>query len=86
MKTTEIVTELKKSHPKLFNKLSDAKAARLISLAMRHAAKQIEDSTESKLKIQGLGAFVIKPADLEKNKAKRINFKAAKVKPKSKAE
>lgn len=88
MKPIEIVAELKKTNPKLFGQLPEAKAARLVSAVLGYAAKQIQETAEGKVKIAGLGTFNVKEREQEKNgekkTVKRISFNAAKIKAKTK--
>lgn len=89
MKANEIVEQLKQSHPKLFAKLPEGNATKLVNAVLRHTAQQINDANEGTVKVAGLGVFRIKQReqekDGEKRVVKRVSFKIATAK-KTKAE
>jgi hypothetical protein len=88
MKIAEIVEQIKEANPKTLGKLTDAKAARIISAAFAEVGKHVDATTEGAVKIPALGAFAIKQVEREKEgqklTVKKISFRAAK--PKAKAE
>ncbi len=88
MKAIEIVELIKQENPKVLGQMSDDKAAKIVSAALRQINKQLHQATEGSVKILGLGAFGVRQVEREKEgqtqSVKKISFRAAKLKAKAK--
>jgi hypothetical protein len=80
MKIRETVSELIADNEKAFKDIPEARAAKLVQRVLEAIAKEIEDTAEGRVTVQGLGMFVIKNVEREKDGAKatvkRISFRA----------
>lgn len=84
MKAIEIVELIKQENPNTLGKMSDKKAAKVISAALRQISNQLAQASEGTVKIAALGAFAVKQVEREasgkKSTVKKIAFRAAKPK------
>jgi hypothetical protein len=84
MKPIEIVDLIKKEDPKVFERVPDKRAARIIRLALAELGKQIESVDEGSFKVPGLGSFRVRQIEQEKDgrkdMIKRIFFRGSKTK------
>jgi hypothetical protein len=72
MKITEIVTALKTAEPQAVAKIPEPRIVKLIALALRQIAKEIDAATEGKVAVGGFGRFVIKQVEAEKDGKKTM--------------
>jgi hypothetical protein len=79
MKLSEIVEAAKATHPKLFNGLDEKRAAHLASALLGAAGKQIAETADGRIDLEGLGRFIVKKVEVTKDgkkvERKRIVFK-----------
>lgn len=84
MKLIEIVEQIKETNPKILGKLTDAKAAKILSAAFAEISKQLDATDDGAVKVPALGAFAVKQVEREKEgeklTVKKISFRVAKPK------
>ncbi|MBU0689903.1 MAG: hypothetical protein KJ850_03020 [Gammaproteobacteria bacterium] len=82
MKPDEIVEQIKKNKPALFEKVPEKQAVVLIRLALAQIGKQIEATNEGVVKVPGFGNFRVRVVETEKDgekvAVKRVLFNTAK--------
>jgi hypothetical protein len=76
MKVTEILSAAKSAEPRLLEGLSETYESQVATLVLRQIGRQIATTTDGKVVVGGLGTFVIKVVDVEKDgkKSKRKNI------------
>jgi hypothetical protein len=86
MKAIEIVESIKTENPALLGKMPNAKAVKIIKAALVQIGKHIDAEKEGKVKVPGVGKFIIRQVEREKGGQKKtvktIAFRAAKKKVK----
>jgi len=79
MKIRETVSELIADNEKAFKDIPEARVAKLVQRVLEAIGKQIEDTAEGRVTVPGLGMFIIKNVEREKDGAKatvkRITFR-----------
>jgi hypothetical protein len=79
MKIRETVSELIADNEKAFKDMPEARAAKLVQQVLEAIGKQIEETAEGRVTVQGLGMFIIKNVEREKDgtkaTVKRITFR-----------
>ena len=80
MKIRETVSQVMAENEKSFQDIPESRAAKLVQLTLQQIAKQVQDTDEGRVSIQGLGVFVIKNVEREKDgvksTVKRVSFRA----------
>jgi hypothetical protein len=80
MKIRETVSELIADNEKAFKDIPEVRAAKLVQRVLEAIGKQIEETAEGRVTVQGLGMFIIKNVEREKDgvkaTVKRITFRA----------
>lgn len=80
MKIRETVSQVIAENEKSFKDIPEARAAKLVQLTLQQIATQISDTAEGRVSIQGLGVFIIKNVEREKegvkSTVKRVTFRA----------
>lgn len=66
MKISETVSRLIASDEKAFKDIPEARATKLVQLALKEIAKEIDDTDEGRVSVQGLGVFIVKQVEREK--------------------
>ena len=72
MKPMEIVKAIKEETPNLLGKTPDKKAAQIINAALKHIKLEISTAVPGRIVVPGLGVFVVKKVEIEKDGEKRI--------------
>jgi nucleoid DNA-binding protein len=79
MNPIEIVKRIRSTNPKLLDNIADAKVANIIRATLNHIHKDIEETEEGVVVVQGLGRFRIKQIERQKDDTtvivKRVLFK-----------
>lgn len=84
MKTIELAEKIKHENEELLGKMNEKKIAFIVRKALEEIKKQIEETDDSRVVVQGLGAFnvrmVEKEVEGEQEIIKRVLFRSAKEK------
>jgi hypothetical protein len=67
MKIVEIVAAAKAKNPKVFAGVPDARASRIVLLALAEIAKQIDGTVEGPVPVPGFGRFVVRRVQPQAN-------------------
>ena len=80
MKIRETVIQVMAENEKSFQDIPESRASKLVQLTLQQIARQVEETAEGRVTIQGLGVFIIKNVEREKDgvksKARRVSFRA----------
>lgn len=79
MKIRETVSQVMAENEKSFKDIPEARAAKLVQAVLQSIAREVEAAEEGKVTIQGLGVFVVKNVEREKEGVKttkkRVTFR-----------
>ena len=80
MKIRETVSQVMAENEKAFQDIPESRASKLVQLTLQQIAKQVQETDEGRVGIQGLGVFIIKNVEREKDgvksTVKRVTFRA----------
>ncbi len=71
MKTAEIVKAIREQSPKLLGKMPDKKVAQIINAALKQIQEEVSTASAGRVAVPGLGVFVLKTIEREKDGVKR---------------
>jgi nucleoid DNA-binding protein len=79
MKIRETVSQVMADNEKAFKDIPEARAAKIVQMALQAIARQVEETDEGRINVQGFGVFIIKNVEREKEgvtaKQKRVTFR-----------
>jgi hypothetical protein len=79
MKIRETVSQVMSENEKSFQDIPESRASKLVQLTLQQIAKQVQETDEGRVSIQGLGVFIIKNVEREKDgvksTVKRVSFR-----------
>lgn len=73
MNPVELVELIKRSNPRVLGKVPDKRAAAIIRAAMQGLVAKIKATDEGEVKVPGLGRFVVKRTEREKDGHKIVD-------------
>ena len=71
MKTAEIVKAIREQSPKLLGNIPDKKVAQIINVALKQIQEEVITASAGRVAVPGLGVFVLKTIEREKDGVKR---------------
>jgi hypothetical protein len=84
MKLNELVAAVKAASPKALGNLDEKRVVRVAQVVLREVARQVSTLSEGNLDVAGLGRFIVKQREVEKDgakvKVKRVLFRPARAK------
>lgn len=82
MKPIEIVQSMREAQPEVFGSMKDQRAAGIVRGVLHHLAQTLQGAPVGRLLVPGLGVFVVREVEVEKDGVKstqrRVVYRAPK--------